>query len=192
MTRNFIPCVVAALLAFGNLLFAEPTQWSGSSEIRFDGTSTLHDWSGTVPVDPFTATVLMNDAGEPTALKAAVTVKAVKMDTKEPDRDKKMRTSMKVADFPLIVGTMDTAFDQVRKPGEKEPSRLPFALNILGKQQQVDAEISNWVLKGNTATFDLDFDLSLKKCGIEVPSVLLVVRVGDTIKVHASVKLVRQ
>ena len=184
--------MLAALLAFSKLLMAEPTSWNGTSEIRFDGTSTLHDWSGTVPVEPFTATVLMNDTGEPTALKAKVTVKAVKMDTKEPDRDKKMRTSMQVADFPLIVGTMDTAFDAVMKPGEKAPSRLPFALNILGKDQQVNAALSNWVLKGNTATFDLDFDLSLKKCGIEVPSVLLVVRVGDTIKVHASVKLVRQ
>ncbi len=192
MNSNFIPLMVAALLAFSNLLLAEPTLWSGTSEIRFDGTSTLHDWSGTVPVDPFTATVMMNDQEQPTALKAKVTVKAVKMDTKEPDRDKKMRDSMKVADFPLIVGTMDTAFDQVMKPGEKSPSRLPFTLSLLGKDQQVDGAMSNWVLKGNTATFDLDFDLSLKKSGINVPSVLLVVRVGDTIKVHANVKLVRQ
>jgi hypothetical protein len=62
---------------------------------------------------------------------------------------------------------------------------------LLGKEHEVDAAIDNWVLKGNTATFDLDFELSLKKCGIEVPSVLLVIRVGDTIKVHATVKLVR-
>ena len=46
-------------------------------------------------------------------------VKAVKMDTKEPDRDKKMRASMKVADFPLISGTFDTPFDNVMKPGQK-------------------------------------------------------------------------
>ncbi len=64
-------------------------------------------------------------------------------------------------------------------------------MTLLGKDQQVNAAISHWELKGDTATFDLDFDLSLKKCGIAVPSVLGIIRVGDTIKVHAPVKLVR-
>jgi hypothetical protein len=113
------------------------------------------------------------------------------MDTSKPDRDKNMRASMKVADFPLITGAMDTTFDKVMKTGEKAPSHLPFKLTLLGKEHQVDAAITKWVLKGDTATFDLDFDLSLKKCGINVPSVLGVIRVGDTIKVHAPVKLVR-
>ncbi|MDB6072765.1 MAG: hypothetical protein JWO89_405 [Verrucomicrobiaceae bacterium] len=37
----------------------------------------------------------------------------------------------------------------------------------------------------------LEFKLSLKDCGINVPSKLLIIRVGDTIKLHASVKLKR-
>lgn len=186
-------CTLAALLAVQvpTSHAATPTQWRGTSVIEFSGTSTLHAWSGKVSPETFTAIVTMDDQGQPTALKAQVVVKAVKMDTKEPDRDKKMRESMKVADFPLITGTMDTSFDKVMMAGAKAPSRLPFTLKILGKEQQVDASISNWVLKGNTATFDLDFDLSLKQCGINVPSVMLVIRVADTIKLHASVKLVR-
>jgi hypothetical protein len=86
---------------------------------------------------------------------------------------------------------MDTDFDKVMKPGEKSPSHLPFKLKIMGKEQQVDGAISGWKLKGDMATFDLDFDLSLKKCGINVPAALFVIRVGDTIKLHATVKLVR-
>jgi polyisoprenoid-binding protein YceI len=185
------------LLALGIFLVclpsqaATPTPWRGASDIRFDGTSTLHDWSGNVSTQPFTAIVTMDDAGNPTALKAQVTVKAASMDTHKPQRDKTMHDSMKVSDFPLITGTMDTAFDKVMKPGDKSPSRLPFKLKILGKEQQVDGAISGWKLKGDTATFDLDFDLSLKKCGINVPAALFVIRVGDTIKVHATVKLVR-
>jgi polyisoprenoid-binding protein YceI len=184
---------LAALLASTALpsAAATPTRWTGTSEIRFAGTSTLHAWSGTVSAQPFTAVVTMDENGNPTALKAKVTVKAVEMDTAKRDRDKNMRASMKAADFPLITGSMDTGFDKVIKPGEKAPSHLPFKLTLLGKDHQVDAAISKWVFKGDTATFDLDFDLSLKKCGITVPSVLGVIRVGDTIKVHAPVKLVR-
>lgn len=191
MYKLALLCTLAVLFKGQALHSATPTEWRGTSVIQFSGASTLHDWSGTVSPDPFAAIVTMDDQGNPTALKAQVAVKAAKMDTKEPDRDKKMRDSMKVADFPLITATMDTAFNKVMKPGAKAPSRLPFALKILGREQQVDAAISNWVFKGNTATFDLDFDLSLKKCGITVPSVMLVIRVADTIKLHASVKLVR-
>jgi polyisoprenoid-binding protein YceI len=185
------------LLALGTFLAclplpaATPSQWRGTSDIRFDGTSTLHNWSGNVSPQPFTATVTMDDEGNPTALKAQVTVKAANMDTHKPPRDQDMHDAMKVADFPLITGTMDTDFDKVMKPGEKSPSHLPFKLKIMGKDQQVDAAISNWQLKGGTATFDLDFNLSLKKCGINVPPAMFVIRVGDTIKVHATVKLVR-
>jgi polyisoprenoid-binding protein YceI len=188
---------LAYLLAMGTYLVclplsaATPTPWRGTSDIQFDGTSTLHDWSGNVSAQPFTAIVTMDDAGNPTALKAQVTVKAASMDTQKPQRDKTMHDSMKVADFPLITGAMDTDFDKVMKPGEKTPSHLPFKLKILGKEQQVEGAISNWQLKGNVASFALDFDLSLKKCGINVPSAMLVIRVGDTIKVHATVKLVR-
>ena len=185
--------VLLAAAAFaGSIVRADaPAQWRGTSTIQFSGTSTLHDWSGTVPTEPFAATVTMDENDKPVALKAQVTVKAVKMDTKEPDRDKKMRASMKVADFPLISGTFDTPFDNVMKPGQKAPSRLPFKLTLLGKEHPMEGVISNWSLKDDMATFDLDFDLSLKACGISVPSVLLVIRVGDVIKVHATVKLVR-
>jgi hypothetical protein len=182
---------LAVLFAGGASVAATPARWAGTSKISFAGTSTLHSWSGTVSAQPFTAVVSMDENGTPTALKAKVIVKAVDMDTARQDRDKNMRASMKVADFPLITGSMDTAFDKVIKPGEKSPSRLPFRLTLLGKDHQVDAAISKWSLKGDTATFDLDFDLSLKKCGITVPSVLGVIRVGDTIKVHSPVKLVR-
>ena len=185
--------IALAMLLSGSTLAAgaTPTRWTGTSEIKFAGTSTLHSWSGTVSAQPFTALVTMEEDGNPSALKAKVTVKAIDMDTAKPDRDKNMRASMKVADFPLITGAMDTTFDKVMKTGEKAPSHLPFKLTLLGKEHQVDAAITKWVLKGDTATFDLDFDLSLKKCGITVPSVLGVIRVGDTIKVHAPVKLVR-
>ncbi len=189
--KHVIALALGILLPIGATPADDATQWRGTSEIKFTGTSTLHDWSGTVAAEPFTATVVMDDGGNPASLKAQVVVKALKMDTKEPGRDKNMRESLNVADFPLITGAMDTTFNKVMKSGERAPAHLPFTLTLMGREQQVDGAISNWSLKGDTATFDLDFELSLKKCGIKVPSVLLVIRVGDAIQVHASVKLVR-
>jgi polyisoprenoid-binding protein YceI len=168
-----------------------PSTWRGTSDIKFAGTSTLHGWSGTVSAEPFVATVMMDDRGKPQALTAKVNVKVLNMDTAKEDRDKNMRASMKAADFPFITANFDSAFEKVMKPGEAAPSRLPFKLKLLGKEHEVNADITNWSLKGNVATFDLAFDLSLKACGIEVPSVLVVIRVGDTVKLHASVKLTR-
>jgi polyisoprenoid-binding protein YceI len=184
------------LLAFGALAFAAvssaetETRWNGTSEIQFSGSSTLHDWSGKVTAEPFVAAVTMLDESHPKGLKATVTVQAAKMDTGEPKRDENMRKDMKVTAYPLIVGTMDTPFDKVM-PGGRTPSKLPFTLTILGSPQPVEGRISNWSIKGDVATFDLDFELSLKKCGIKVPAVLLVISVGDAIKIHAPVRLVR-
>lgn len=167
-----------------------PTRWSGTSEITFSGTSTLHSWSGKVSADPFVATVMMSPEGLPLSLKAKVEVKAADMNTAEPKRDVNMHNDMNVTKFPLITGAIDTSFDKLLS-GRKIPSKLPFTLTILGKPQEVEATISNWANKGDQATFDLDFELSLKKCGITVPSVLLFISVGDAIKIHAPVKLVR-
>jgi polyisoprenoid-binding protein YceI len=144
-----------------------------------------------VSAEPFVATVLMGEEDKPRSLKAKVEVKAAKMDTGEAKRDDNMHKDMNVTKYPLIIGEMGTVFDKIMPEG-KAPSRLPFTLTILGNPQPVDARISNWSLKGDTATFDLDFELSLKKCAIKVPSVLLVISVGDTIKLHARTKLVRR
>lgn len=173
------------------LLLAAPVwagTWNGSAEITFDGTSTLHDWGGKVTASPFKAEVTL--AGDkPQRVTSEVTVKAEKMDTAEPDRDKKMHKAMKVTDHPLIVGKIDAKFSEIAPAST--PTKLPIKLTLLGKEQNVTGTISNWKLNGNTATFDLSFDLSLKTSGISVPAVLLVIRVGDTIKVGAHVKLVR-
>jgi hypothetical protein len=185
------------LVAFGTITLAGlaiadvPTTWRGSASIEFAGTSTLHSWSGTVTPEPFTATVMMNDDGKPTALSSKVVVKVTNMDTKKDQRDENMRDAMKAKDFPLIVGTFDSPFEKIMPRGDSAPSKLPFKLTLLGKEQQVNGIISNWTLKGDVAGFDLDFDLSLKACGIKVPALLGIVRVGDTIKLHTTVKLTR-
>ncbi len=194
MKTNFVLCITALTLSghFSTAPADTPTTWKGGASIKFEGTSTLHDWSGTVKAQPFATTVTMNDAGQPTAIKAKVEVKAAEMDTRKTERDENMHKAMKVASFPLISGEFDAAYASL-KPAEKlAPKQLPFKLTILGKEQNVSAAISNWKQNGSKATFDAEFDLSLKACGIEVPSVMLVIRVGDTVKVKVSVELTKE
>jgi hypothetical protein len=167
------------------------TVWKGAAAIQFHGTSTLHDWSGTVNAQPFLTTVLMDASSQPTALKAHVEVKAVDMDTKEAKRDENMRKAMRVVDFPLVAGDLDTTFASLSSGSSMAPRKLPFQLSIMGKKQKVEGVVSNWKQKDDKASFDVDFDLSLKACGITVPAVMLVIRVGDTVKVHVNVTLTK-
>ncbi len=72
LMRSFF-LVLAASLALHSQ--AATTRWKGASEIVFAGTSTLHSWSGKVKAEPFAATVVTNDSGQPTHLEAKVQVK---------------------------------------------------------------------------------------------------------------------
>lgn len=169
---------------------ADTSRWSGTSNISFDGTSTLHDWGGKVAAKPFATIVTTDAAGNPTKVEATVIVEVAKMDTAEAKRDENMRKAMHATDHPLITGVIDTPFSAIRQ-GDAAPATLPLKLTMLGKTQTITGRISHWKHQGDKASFDLDFDLSLKKSDIKVPSVLLFIRVGDTIKVHAAVSLKR-
>jgi hypothetical protein len=160
--------------------------WSGTAQITFDGTSTLHAWGGKVGAEAFKADVTMS-GGQPQRVKAEVTVKAANMDTAEPKRDANMLKAMKVDTHPLIVGKIDAKFSEIA--AASTPTKLPIELNLLGKPQNVTGTISNWKLNGRKASFDLDFPVSMKASGISVPTVLLFIRVGDGVQVHASVTL---
>jgi polyisoprenoid-binding protein YceI len=177
---------ILALCLFTSGLRAD--LWGGTSQITFDGTSTLHAWGGKVSAEPFQADVTL-EGEKPVRVVSRVTVKSAKMETAEEKRDENMRKAMMVTDHPFILGEIDAKFDEIAP--SSTPTKLPMTLTLLGKPQKVNATISNWKLSGKKATFDLDFDLSLKKSGITVPTVLLFIKVGDVMKMHASVKLTR-
>lgn len=180
----------SVLMALLSSALADTNHWSGTSQISFNGTSTLHDWGGKVEAKAFVATVTMDGGRKPTRVEATVTVEVAKMDTAEPKRDENMRKAMEAGAHPLITAVIDTPFAAIRQ-GDATPATLPLKLTLLGKTQTIMGKISHWKQEGDKATFDLDFDLSLKKSDIKVPSVLLVIRVGDTVRVHAAVSLKR-
>jgi polyisoprenoid-binding protein YceI len=189
--KHLLLSMAVVLLDMTSSVLGAVTTWDGTAAISFAGSSTLHQWDGKVSAEPFIATVVTGDDDRPKKLSATVKVKAASMDTDNDKRDATMHKSMKVSDHPLIEGKFeDVSFASIMPDG-KTPSRLPFALTLLGKKHDVMATVGGWKLSGDTATFDVSFSLSLKQCGIHVPSAMLVVRVGDAVQVNAKVKLVR-
>ena len=196
-THRFPKCFVLLLLAAG--LFTSPdlyaqSPWKGSCDIQFFGTSTLHDFSGTVSAEPFTVSVTGIDDPATTQLAGVVKVKAANMDTAKPKRDKKMHVSMDVATFTDITVTLPKGMNTtLTKPatesGQPRPTQIPFTLTLLGKDQQMVGTVSDWKYSEGVASFKVSFSVSLKTSGIKVPAVLGVVRVGDEIKVEASLVL---
>ena len=187
------------LLATGLLLFTGPglyaqSPWKGSCEIKFSGTSTLHDFTGTVSAEPFTVSVTGIDDPATTQLAGVVKVKAVDMDTAKPKRDKKMRESMDVTTYTDIAVTLPkgmntTLTKPVTESGQPRPTQIPFTLTLLGKDQQKAGTVSGWKYSDGVASFKVSFSVSLKASGIKVPAVLGFVRVGDEIKVEADLVL---
>jgi hypothetical protein len=187
------------LLATGLLLFTGPglyaqNPWKGSCEIKFSGTSTLHDFTGTVSAEPFTVSVTGIADPATAQLAGVVKVKAVDMDTAKPKRDKKMRDSMDVTTHTditvtLLKGLNTTLTKPVTESGQPRPTQIPFTLTLLGKDQQKVGTVSDWKYSDGVASFKVSFSVSLKTSGIKVPAVLGFVRVGDEIKVEANLVL---
>lgn len=186
-SRTFLLAFLGSL--FSASLFADTTQlWSGKADLVFEGTSTLHDWAGKVSAKPFQARVTLDASGRPRRVQAQVQVAAGEMDTAEAKRDENMRKAMKVTEHPLIQAVIDAPADKIAAD-LKAPTRLPMTLTLLGKPQQITGTIRNFRRDGGKVTFDLEFPVSMKASGIQVPSVLLFIRVGDGVMVRASVTL---
>ncbi len=180
--------LVLALLGGRGVKADTAQKWSGTADITFAGSSTLHDWAGKVAAKPFTTTVTLDEAGKPRRVQATVTVEAAQMDTAEPKRDENMRKAVKAADYPLISAVIDASADSIASDS-KTPALLPMTLTLLGKSQKITGAISHYQKQEDKVTFDLDFPVSMKASGISVPSVLLFIRVGDEVKIHATVTL---
>ncbi|GEP40808.1 YceI family protein [Brevifollis gellanilyticus] len=180
--------LILALLGRAEVRADTTQDWAGAADITFSGTSTLHNWAGKVTAKPFTTSVTLTDSGQLKKVKAEVTVEAAGMDTAEPKRDENMRKAMKATDYPLIRAAIDASAESITSD-PRTPAFLPMTLTLLGKSQKITGVISHFQKQKDKVTFDLDFPVSMKTSGISVPSVLLFIRVGDEVKIHATVTL---
>jgi len=162
----------------------------GHCEIRFIGSSTLHDFSGEVRSQPFELETHVDDSDGHPWWSGSVEVAVAEMDTGIARRDRKMRTIFDAKRFPWIVAEFanvgSTTLAQARSGGEPE---LDFDLTIRETKRPVAAKLSHWAEEGAGASFDVEFELSLESFGLEVPPVLGLISVGDAVQVRAHVIL---
>lgn len=163
-------------------LLLPPRSPAGTAEttafIAFQGTSTLHSFEGTAVSRPFLLTFEEIPETGQVRLSAAAALNVSAMSTANKKRDKNMLEMLGQKEFELISGTLpETAFPISGRGGAR------LRLSIRDTELPVDAVLSNWKRNGNQIRFDLAFPVSLAAFGLEPPSVLGVIRVGDTVTV---------
>jgi hypothetical protein len=177
MHHSAIMKTLLLLLALvSGLLHADPMLLTSTA--TFDGTSTLHDFTGTgiseAQAAEWTPT---DDGGILTVETVLFDVKSLTTDHKK--RDKKMMTMFEPDEYPAITGSIQK---WTLQPNRKDP--LTLLLTIHGKQIEVPVTLTSYTRDENGIHFECEFELSLKACGLKRPSALGVIKVGDTVKLR--------
>lgn len=181
---NFVLRITLIALFTASSAFA--VEWAGSASATYHASSTLHDWSGVAKASAFRAGVELK--GEtPTRLRARIEFPVKGIGSENEKRDANMLVAMKADEHPLVVGEFDAALPKgFLEGGEAE---LPVRISLLGRPRQVACKASNWRLVDGEASFDVEFPVSLKEAGIEIPTVMFFIRVADQVTVRTHVTL---
>lgn len=185
---------IAVFLLAVSVSSAIAADFSGSCGIRFDGISTLHDFSGTARCQPFKATLASGPEGKSVVTEVEIAVIAGEMDTKDEKRDKEMRKMFEVEKYPRIQARLtDVEPDRIRREIGKDPNgkgAVELTLKIRNVERRVRAVIGNLRETRELVTFDAQFPVSLREFGLKPPSVLFgMISVRDTITVTAAFSL---
>ena len=168
----------------------------GTCDVRFLGTSTLHDFSGTVRSRPFSAPFSRDAAGNSILPSVEVEFPVAEMKTGNDSRDEKMREMFQSDRHPVIRAVaLDIDADRAREQMRKDPggkTALEVTLAIRGVERKVLATAGNWKEDGDRVAFDVEFPVSLREFDLKAPSVLGLVRVGDRVVVKGTFALTVQ
>jgi polyisoprenoid-binding protein YceI len=165
----------------------------GTCSLRFAGVSTLHDFTGTVRCQPFSADLVTDPDGGTRIPRVEVDVQVREMDTGNRTRDGQMREMFQGDRYPVIHGTVrEIDVDGIRREIGKEAGGKAFfdlTLRIRDVERTVHAAVTNFREEGSRVGFDLEFPISLADFGLEAPSFLGIFRVRDKVAVTGNVRL---
>jgi len=165
----------------------------GACDVRFLGSSTLHDFSGTGWCEPFSAPLVRDAAGKAVLPSVAVEVPVAEMKTGNDNRDRSMREMFQADRYPRIRATArDVDTDLVRETMRKNPegkAPLEISLAIRGTERKIRATAGNLKEEGSRVSFDLEFPVSLKEFDLKAPTVLGFIRVADKVLVKGTFAL---
>jgi len=144
--------------------------------VGFAGTSTLHDFDGQLPAQPFSL-ILSNGVWS-----ASAEVLSGRMATANEKRDRKMHQMLGTNAFPKLHGVVAGA----PVPGAAG-TNVTLTLTIRDRTNALPVRISAWLETSREIKFRADWEVSLDDFGLKPPSVLGVIRVGDRVKLQADV-----
>lgn len=186
--------MLATFVALTAMPSAWAGEWKGSCDIRFRGTSTLHDFTGNVRCQPFQVGIDDVAAGKTIVPGAEVAVLAGEMDTGNKSRDRQMRKMFQNDKFPRIRGIFrkidpENLRQELRRgPDGRAP--LDFTLKIRDIERPVRAVASNFREAEGRISFDVEYPVSLKDFQLDPPSPFFgLVRVDDKVMVKTAVRL---
>ena len=173
---------------------ASAGELKGNCELRILGTSTLHDFAGTVRCQPFPLSLVGGSDGRMVIPEVEISVLVEEMDTRNKTRDKQMREMFQNEKFQRIQAVLSNLDpDKIRQEMRKDPNgkgTLEFILKIRDVERRIQAVIGNLREISGRVSFDAEFPVSLKEYNLTPPTVFFgIVRVGDKVTVNAAFQL---
>ncbi len=174
-------------LSLPSLVRADET-WTGTSDVKFRGYSTLHDFDGTVKQVPLTVSVRPGANGRMVSATSDAPVK--EMTTAEDKRDVSMWTMFQQTKYRVIKVEVPETSEQILHPSGGKPGSMPVTLTIAGTRGTVNGVVTNVTEAPARGSFDLSFQVSLKAFHLEPPKAAAgLIKVKDTVDVNVHVVL---
>jgi hypothetical protein len=162
--------------------------WTGTSDVKFRGYSTLHDFDGTVKQVPLKVTVSPGPDGRMVSATSSAEVKT--MSTANDKRDASMWDMFQQAKYRFIKVEVSPTSERTLHPGGGKPGSMPVTVTIAGTRGTVIGSVSNVVEGAAQCSFDLAFPISLKAFNLDPPKAAGgLVKVKDTVDVNVHVAL---
>ena len=169
--------LLLAVLTLATARGGESLALPGQATVRFAATSTLHDFGGALPAQPFLL-VLSNGTWS-----AEADVCAGLMATGNDKRDRNMHRMLSTNTHPFIHGRVVGA----PVPSSRSATNATLHLKIAGRALDLSVRVSDWLQSADEVRFHAEWDVSLDEFGLKPPSVLGVIRVGDRVRIEADV-----
>lgn len=153
-----------------------------TAQVEFFGTSTLHDFHGKVPVAPFTIEY-SQERDDQILLSGGSSLKVSEMDTDSKGRDKNMRKMFEAKEYPLISGSIE----KVTLPLTGE-SDATVKIKIRDVEKEIPATLFGFEKTAEKVKCSIRFTVSLPEFEIKPPSIMGMIKVGETVEVTCHVE----
>jgi hypothetical protein len=186
--RPIVPLLAALTLV--PLVHADET-WLGTSDVKFRGYSTLHQFEGTVKEVPLKVKVSGENGNRVVTATSDVPVK--QMSTANKDRDGNMWAMFHETQFKAIKIEVADAKESVLKPKGTATGTMPVRLTIAGNSGALSATVTNVIETAANVSFDLAFPVSLAAFKLDPPKAIGgLFSVKDRVDVTVHVMLKKQ